>query len=174
MNLEKSLCELGNGNETAFDIIYQETSKAVFHIILSVLRNRAQAEDCMQEVYMTIFYKASQYQTGTNPKAWICTIAKNTALNFYKKNQREICYDIVDYSDIFVSKDTLENREEIHLIRAALKELPAEDYQIVMLCEVAGYKRREVAKILDMPIGTVTWKRNNALKILKTYLEKNS
>ena len=41
-----------------------------------------------------------------------------------------------------------------------------------MLCHVAGYKRREVAEMLEMPVGTVTWKNNEALKKLRTYLEK--
>ena len=44
--------------------------------------------------------------------------------------------------------------------------------QIVMLCQVAGYKRREVAQMLDMPIGTVTWKNNEALKKLKQTLKE--
>ena len=49
-----------------------------------------------------------------------------------------------------------------------------DEYQIVMLCQVAGYKRREVASKLNIPIGTVTWKNNEALKKLKQYLEKEA
>lgn len=174
MSLEKCLLAISNGNESAFDILYAETNKAVYHIILSILKNRATAEDCMQEVYISIYNKAKMYQKETNPKAWIYTIAKNTALNYYKKGRKEICYDIVDYADTFVAKDNFENREDIYLLRTALQELSQEDYQILALCEIAGYKRREVAKMMDLPIGTVTWKRNNALKVLKNYMEKNS
>ena len=55
---------------------------------------------------------------------------------------------------------------------AAAKILTEEEYEILMLCQVAGYKRREVAAMLQKPIGTVTWKNNEALKKLRKYLEK--
>ena len=59
-----------------------------------------------------------------------------------------------------------------YIFDVAAKILTDEEYQIVMLCQVSGYKRREVADMLDMPIGTVTWKNNEALKKLKNHLEK--
>ena len=55
---------------------------------------------------------------------------------------------------------------------AARKLLSEDEYEILMLCQVAGYKRREVAKMLDLSINTVTWKNNEALKKLRKYLEK--
>ena len=54
----------------------------------------------------------------------------------------------------------------------AAKVLAEDEYEILMLCQVAGYKRREVADMLKIPIGTVTWKNNEALKKLKAHLEK--
>ena len=64
----------------------------------------------------------------------------------------------------------------IHLLhlRTILNEQNEDEYQIVMLCQVSGYKRREVASKLNIPIGTVTWKNNEALKKLKQYLEKEA
>ena len=59
-----------------------------------------------------------------------------------------------------------------YLFDLAAKILPEDEYQIVMLCQVSGYKRREVAAMLGMPIATVTWKNNQALKKLKKILEK--
>ena len=58
------------------------------------------------------------------------------------------------------------------LIELALKNLKEVEFQILMLCEIKGYKRREVAEMLDMPIGTVTWHYNQALKKLKEILIK--
>ena len=54
----------------------------------------------------------------------------------------------------------------------AAKLLKEDEYEILMLCQVAGYRRREVAQMLGMPIGTVTWKNNEALKKLKAHLKK--
>ena len=59
-----------------------------------------------------------------------------------------------------------------YIFDLAAKILTEEEYRIVMMCQVAGYKRREAAELLDMPIGTVTWKFNEAIKKLKQNLEK--
>lgn len=67
--------------------------------------------------------------------------------------------------------------QETHLpyvFDVAAKVLSEEEYNILMLCHVAGYKRREVAQMLQMPIGTVTWKNNEALKKLKKVLSEES
>ena len=53
-----------------------------------------------------------------------------------------------------------------------LKFAAEDEYQILMLCQVAGYKRREVSEMLRLPVGTVTWKNNEALKKLKAFLVK--
>ena len=65
-------------------------------------------------------------------------------------------------------------KELPYIFDVAAKILNEDEYQIVMLCQVAGYKRREVASKLNIPIGTVTWKNNEALKKLKQYLEKEA
>ena len=58
------------------------------------------------------------------------------------------------------------------VFEAAAKILAEDEYQILMLCQVAGYKRREVSEMLRLPVGTVTWKNNEALKKLKAFLVK--
>ena len=58
-----------------------------------------------------------------------------------------------------------------YIFDLAAKVLDEEEYEIVMLCQVAGMKRREVAEMMGMPIGTVTWKNNEALKKLKNKLQ---
>ena len=59
-----------------------------------------------------------------------------------------------------------------YIFDIASRVLKEDEYEIVMLCQVAGYKRREVAEMLGIPIGTVTWKNNEALKKLKQELTK--
>ena len=64
-----------------------------------------------------------------------------------------------------------EEKDTPFVFDLAAKVLSEEEYRIVMMCQIAGYKRREVAAMLDMPIGTVTWKNNEALKKLRKALE---
>ena len=59
-----------------------------------------------------------------------------------------------------------------YIFDLAAKVLAEDEYEILMLCQTAGYKRREVAAMLNIPIGTVTWKNNEALKKLRNILEQ--
>ena len=110
------------------------------------------------------------YSRGTNFTAWLARIAKNLALNHVKKGARETASDFTDEAEIrrYGTKET----ELPFIFDVAAKVLDEQQYEIVMLCHVAGYKRREVAGMLSLPIGTVTWKNNEALKKLKEVLKK--
>ncbi len=103
---------------------------------------------------------ASQYKQGTNASAWILTIAKNEALNLKKYRRREVTYDQDANPIIFGSTET---DDYGLLIDAARKTLPQDEFTILMLIAACGYKRREIAAVLEMPISTVTWKYNNAI-----------
>ena len=95
-------------------------------------------------------------------------LGKNLALNFLERQKREMPTDFEEESYRYGTSET----ELPFIFEAARKILSEEEYEILMLCQVAGYKRREVSAMLSMPIATVTWKNNEALKKLKKYLEK--
>ena len=158
--LDKLIKRLNNGDYDAFEKIYDATRKGVYYVALSVLRERSLAEDVMQSTYIKVLKYASQYKQGTNASAWILTIAKNEALNLKKYRQREIAYDPADNPVIFGSTET---DDYGLLIDAARKTLPQDEFTILMLIAACGYKRREIAAVLEMPISTVTWKYNNAI-----------
>ena len=128
------------------------------------------AEDIMQDTFVRAISSISQYKDGTNFIGWICSIAKSLALNHLKKYRHEIDTDFEQDAYKYGSSES----ELPYIFDVAAKILNEDEYQIVMLCQVAGYKRREVASKLNIPIGTVTWKNNEALKKLKQYLEKEA
>ena len=97
-------------------------------------------------------------------------IAKNLAINHVKKSRRE---SSTDFSDELESRKYGTQETTLpYIFDVAANILDEEEYQIIMLCQVAGYKRREVAASLNMPVATVTWKNNRALQKLKEYLKK--
>lgn len=166
--LEKAMADLKSGDTSAFDIIYEQTNRMVYYIIYSILKNREQSEDIMQNVYMKIYEKADMYtpEEGSSAKAWIGTIAKNLALNEYNKNKKETVVDV----------DDLEYLEDLHptdtpLIDLASRNLSEDEFTILMLCIVEGYKRREVAAIMNLSTSGVTWKLDQALIKLKKLAE---
>lgn len=166
--LEKSMLLLKNGDDREFNIIYEETNRLVYYIIYSILKNKEESEDVMQQVYMKIYDKIDQYTDS--PKAWISTIARNLAINQYNKNKKQnVGYlDDTDLMKIGASDG------DTPLIDLAAKILDEEEFKIVMLCVVENYKRREVAEIFNLSTSGVTWKLNNALEKLRKELQNEN
>ena len=166
--LERKIGELKAGNGGAFDYIYGQTNRTVYFAILYIVRDKMYAEDLLQETYVRAMRSIESYREGTNFTAWLARIGKNLALNHVKAAKREVATDFETDAWRYGTQET----ELPYIFDAAAKILSEEEYEIVMLCHVAGYKRREVAQMLQMPIGTVTWKNNEALKKLRLHLEK--
>lgn len=169
-SLEKSVEALRQGDTRAFDLIYERTNRAAYFTILYLVRDKMHAEDVLQETYLRAMRSLSQYRAGSNFTAWLCTIARSLALNHLKKNRREISTDFQEDAYKYGTSEA----EIPYLFDLAARILTPEEYEIVMLCQVAGYKRREVSKMLGIPIGTVTWRNNEALKKLKKHLEEDN
>lgn len=163
--LERKIEKLKEGYLEAFDYIYNCTNRIVYFSILKIVRNKTCAEDILQDTFIRALSCLSQYKENTNFVGWLCTIGKSLAMNHLKKYRHEIGFDFDK------NYDSSEN-ELPYIFDIATKILSEDEYKIIMLCHVSGYKRREVSVMLGIPIGTVTWKNNEALKKLKQYLEK--
>ncbi len=166
--LDQKIRDLKNGDTRAFDFIYEHTNRSVYFAIFYIVRDRMHAEDLLQDTFVRAISVLSQYREGTNFVAWLCSIGKSLALNHLKKYRREIPTDFEADAHKYGTHET----EIPYIFDLAARILTEEEYEIVMLCQVSGYKRREVAEMLGIPIGTVTWKNNEALKKLKRHLEK--
>lgn len=166
--LERKIAALRAGDSRAFDYIYEHTNRSVYFRILYIVRDKMYAEDVLQETYVRAVRSLASYEPNTDFIAWLSRIAKNLALNHIKRAAREVSTDFETEEYRFGSAEM----PTPYIFEVAAKLLSEEEYQIIMLCHVAGYKRREVAKMLSMPIATVTWKNNQALKKLKSHLVK--
>lgn len=171
MNLDEQMNQLASGDMSALEGIYRETRRAVYYTALSVVKERMLAEDVMQSCYLAVARSANQYKAGTNARAWIVKIARNLALNLVKKRKRELFVDERETPSLFVSGGA---EEYGFVIDCARRNLSDENFTILMLAAVEGYKRREIAQILEIPLPTVTWKYHRALKELRATLAKEA
>ncbi len=162
--LDKSMAMLARGDKDAFEQIYADTDKAVYYTALSILREKSLAEDAVQTAYLRVIENASSYRAGTDPRAWILRITRNTALDIKRKRSREFAIDADENEHMF---GTSAPDEYGALIDAARRCLDDDEFEILMLVAVSGYKRREISELLDMPTATVTWKYNNAAQKLR-------
>lgn len=166
--LEKHIDSLRAGDMRAFDAVYEQTNRPVYFAILYIVRDKMCAEDILQDTFIRALQSLHSYRSGTNFTGWLIRIGKNLALNHIKRAKREVATDF----DTDTYKYGTSETKIPFIFDIAAKHLAEDEYEILMLCQVAGYKRREVAQMLNLPIGTVTWKNNEALKKLKKILEK--
>lgn len=160
------------GDTKAFDQVYQLTNTAVFSLALSIVKNYAEAEDLMQCTYEKVIEKVNFYKPNTNGYAWILTITKNLSINTYNSRKREVVTDIQENEFMFPSTVNFEDAD-VPVFKLAKKVLNEQELSIVLLYAVSGYKHKEIAEILNKPLGTVLWSYNNALKKLRNNLGGN-
>ena len=169
--LEEAFISLKEGDIEALNFIYKETHKGVFMFVLPILEDYHLAEDITEQTFVSVYEKARQY-VSNNPKNWILTIAKNLALNELEKRKREKTVDFQDPTNSNLVYTNAPSDIDTPIIDLANKVLSPTDFQIVMMHVIGEYHHREIAEALDIPLGTVTWKYNQALSKLKKELEK--
>lgn len=154
----------------AMNALYEHSKHGVYAFILATIKDYQLAEDIMQETYMKIYQNIGQFKKNTNGINWMLTIARNTALTMLERRNREEQIDPQTESYRFpsVKEVIMVNSPTIELAKKVLDE---QEQQIVYLFAIAEYKHREIALMLDLPLGTVTWKYNEALKKLRKELE---
>lgn len=141
----------------------------MYSAALRTTRNPADADDLVQETYAKAYGAFHQYRPGTNLKAWMYRILTNTYINTYRKRQREPqqsdASDIEDYQLHRAeshSSSGLRSAEDVALehlpdsdVKRALLEIPEEFRLAVYFADVEGYAYKEIAEIMQTPIGTV-------------------
>ena len=146
--------------------------------------NEDDAYDLVQETYLKAYRFIEKYKIGTNPKAWLFRILRNTFINNYRKNAKEP--NKVDYQEVerLHSSDaiTYTSASEVQSqpldtmlgdeITLALNQLPVDFRVIILLADIEDFSYEEIAKIVDIPIGTVRSRLHRARLLLRDKLKK--
>lgn len=149
---------------------YLKAHKSIYGFALSITKNKFDAEDVLQETVLAVYNNAKGYIAGGKPMAWVLTIAKNFALSKYREAKRQASFsEGIGYNDIDFSQ--IDNLQQRLLIEAAFTALQDDERSIVTLKTVSGLHFKEIAELLDLPLGSALSKYHRALKKLKKYLE---
>lgn len=169
---DRLLALMKEGDRNAFQRLYKETARSVYGYALSILKNPQDAEEVMQDAYLTVWEQAGKYQSDGKPMAWIFTITKNLC---YMRIRRQTNWGGVSLEELREQEsgwepgelcDEIEQAPEKEMLLEALKSLKEEERTIVLLHDVSGMKHREIAQLLEMPVPTVLSKYRRALKKL--------
>lgn len=157
------LDRLKNDDLTAFDEIYNETSKSVYFAIYSVFHDDEITKDILQETYIKLLENKNKIPPNTNIGGYVVQIGKNLALNYYKRRKYESEYLLNLKDDSYSSFKTPPSG-----IFEVLKEkLTPKEYKIFLLKVLGGYSFKEISKMVKIPIGTLTWLYQEIRKKLK-------
>lgn len=180
----------GNKNSTEtkrerFEKLAYPHMDALFSTALRLTRNQLDAEDLVQEVYLRAFRFFDKFEEGTNFKAWIFKILTNTFINNYRQKARtpqhvEFENNVEHYyaepERSRESKMQQEGAPYAHAdlfgdeVNAALQKLSEEFRLVVILCDVEEFAYKEIAEMLDIPMGTVMSRLSRARGQLQKHL----
>jgi RNA polymerase sigma-70 factor (ECF subfamily) len=158
----------------------------LYSAALRMTRNPADAEDLVQETYLRAYRAFESFQEGTNLKAWLYRILTNTFINQYRAaKRRPEQSDIEDVEDLYLYRrlggleaavagrspetEVLESIPDAE-VKEALESLPEQFRMAVLLADVEGFAYKEIADILDIPIGTVMSRLHRGRKQLQKRL----
>jgi RNA polymerase sigma-70 factor, ECF subfamily len=161
-------------------------SRQLYSAAMRMARNPSDAEDLVQETFLKAYRAYDTFEEGTNLKAWLYRILTNTYINKYRKDARRPTEtDLGDVEDLYLyrrlgSEDTVDasrTTEDRVLdglvesdVKAAVEELP-ENFRIpVLLADLEGFSYKEIAEILDIPIGTVMSRLHRGRKAMQKRL----
>ncbi|WBA40598.1 sigma-70 family RNA polymerase sigma factor [Hymenobacter canadensis] len=147
------------------------------------------ANDLVQETYLKAYRFFEYFEQGTNAKAWLFRILKNSFINDFRKKSKQPAK--VDYSEIegYYNSEDVESDSDAggtssdmrqqavrdligDEVASALNSLPVDFRTVIILCDLEGFTYEEMAKVLDIPIGTVRSRLHRARNFLKEKLEK--
>ncbi len=165
-----------------FDTEFLPHIDSMYNFAYRLTFDEDDSKDLVQDTYMKAFRFINSFQEGTNAKAWLYRILKNSFINDYRKKSKQPSK--VDYQEVeqyYNSEDTakdatvdlrLETTKDMigDEISNALNSLAIDFRTVIILCDLEGFTYEEMAKILDIPIGTVRSRLHRARNILREKL----
>jgi RNA polymerase sigma-70 factor (ECF subfamily) len=167
-----------------FDQEFMPHINSMYNFAFRLTVDEDEAKDLVQDTYLKAFRFITSFQKGTNAKAWLFRILKNSFINDYRKKSKEPAK--VDYQEV----ETFYNSDEADAdnittdlrvdavqemigdeVANALNSLAVDFRTVIILCDIEGFTYEEMAKILDIPIGTVRSRLHRARNLLKEKLK---
>ena len=173
---------VNNIREDNFTIETLPHESALYNYALKISGNSDDAHDLVQETYYKAYRHFDKFQSGTNSKAWMFMILKNTYINDYRKSKREpykldfeqiqnfyenVKSDLATENNLVTDfyNDLLDDE-----LTAAIDQLPTKMREVFLICDLEGYSYEETAELVQCPIGTVRSRLHRARHMLQEIL----
>lgn len=166
-----------------FDHEFLPHIDAMYNFAYRLTFDEDDSKDLVQDTYMKAYRFINSFQQGTNAKAWLYRILKNSFINNFRKSSKEPSK--IDYQEVenFYNSENVDENKTVDLrvemvkdmigdeVTVALNALAVDFRTVIILCDLEGFTYEEMAKILDIPIGTVRSRLHRARNLLKERLK---
>src|SRR5215470_9425612 len=176
--LAAALARVAAGDRAALRIVYQDTSAKLFGVCVRILNDRSEAEDVLQDVYVTVWRKAGSFDPArASPITWLVAIARNRAIDRLRSSAKsrrsepiESAEDVSD--DAPAALDLVVAAEQQERLKTCLGELEERHSTVIRSAFLDGVTYEQLAQRMDVPLGTMkSWIRRGLMK-LRTCLER--
>jgi RNA polymerase sigma-70 factor (ECF subfamily) len=166
------ISRVGDGDASAFELLYMRYSRPVFALALRRLGDRGRAEDAVQETFASIWRSAGSYRRDRGPGApWLYAVARNAIVDRRRTLGAPPAEAVEEPSNEPGPDARAEESWTAWRIHRALAELPEQERRLIELAYWGGLSQSEIAEFLDIPLGTVKTRTRSALSRLADALE---
>lgn len=166
--LKELFIEIKHNNKIAFEKLYNQYNKLVYGVAFSILKNKQDSEDIVQNVFTKLYTIDKSKLPSSNESTWLYSVTKNETLNFLQKKNSDVSletvYEIEDKNNEIneiIDQDTY-NR--------LISKLEDEEREIISLKILGNFSFDEIGKLLNKPTGTVKWKYYKSIHTLRILL----
>lgn len=181
VQFDKAMGEMKNGSKDALKQIYSDYIGYIYSCIYNIVKNTENAEDLTSEFFLKLWDISGNYRPGSGHRAWMARIARNMSIDFLRKRKRETLTDTMgdaaDYENESGNGTTIydidtkspvedEVISDISIAEALLK-LTNEEREVIHMKIIGDLTFREISEVMNLSMGTVTWKYQSAIKKLR-------
>lgn len=162
-------------DETALGELYDRHSRLLYGLILRILKDRSEAEEVLQEVFVLVWTRAEGYNAAAgSPGGWLVGIARNRAIDRLRANSVRLrALDAAPAPETHTSPETwLAQSERTHVVARALDTLPADQRQLIEHAYFQGLTQSELATRFSLPLGTVKTRIRTGMTSLRQQLQQ--
>jgi RNA polymerase sigma-70 factor (ECF subfamily) len=170
-----SLVEAGDAR--AFEVVFDRHAGAAYSLAYRMCGRRVAAEDIVQDAFLSLWRGGSGYDhTRGSVRSWVLSAVHNRAIDAFRRQRTRGGSDVSD-EEVAVrlaapdsTEEEVERRDDARRVRAALKELPPDQRQVIELAYFGGFTHSEIAEMLELPPGTVKGRMRLGLTKMRYHL----
>ena len=163
--LKKLFIEIKLDNKTSFEQLYQKYSSLVYGIAFSILKNKEDSEDIVQNVFSKLYKMNKEKLPSDKETSWLYTLSKNEAISLYRKKNENLVLD--NMYEIEENNNEIDESIDILEFNRLISTLNEKEKQIISLKIISNLSFDEIAKLLGEPTGTIKWRYYKSLHSLK-------